>query len=175
MDTTQAEKLKALIQKFKSPENFYKLWGQMVAQKAAANARSKGGRSFWDELARAVSVSWGPDEAIVYIKGDDRARQGAHKQYGGEIRPKQAKALAIPIDDMVKGKRPAEMAVNNLFIAPKSASGDTAGVLGYSTGGKFRPLFVLRKKVTQQPDPWWPTEKEVEALGTATARAEFSW
>lgn len=175
MDTTQAEKLKTLIRKFKSPENFYKLWGQMVAQKAAANARSKGGRSFWDELARAVSVSWDHTGAVVYIKGDDRARKGAHKQYGGEIRPKQAKALAIPIDDMVRGKRPAEMAVNNLFIAPKSASGDTAGVLGYTAGGKFRPLFVLRKKVTQQPDPWWPTAKEVEALGETAAKAEFSW
>ena len=84
--------------------------------------------------------------------------------------PRNAKALTIPISDEAKGKRAGEFETGGrqLFVLPRDG-GDTVGILGYSEGDRFHALYALRKRVRQEPDPWWPDAKRVGALGIVEA------
>ena len=73
---------------------------------------------------------------------------------GGVITPKKAKALTVPVRARAHGKRTREF--GDTFILKKSQSGDpaTVGVIVQDQGGGvLDALYVLRTRVTQQPDP----------------------
>jgi len=146
-------------------------WGQATAKKARETARAKPGRRFWSDLARSVQVRAVGSETVS-VHTDHVA--AAQKQYGGAIVPRPGKkALTIPIAPEAKGKRAAEfeMGGRDLFVINRRDAGDTIGVLGYSDGpDSFHALFVLRRRVVQDADPWWPTQAETLAFG----RAEFA-
>lgn len=147
-------------------------WGQRTAKTARENARAKGGRRFWFEVARSVSVRTVGAEAVSVATDHVAAAQ---KQYGGMIEAKNAKALTIPVSEEAKGRRASEFegGGRKLFVLP-SQSGDPSaiGVLGYDDDGTFHGLFALRRrlKAPQRAEPWWPTVAEVAEFG----RAEFA-
>lgn len=138
---------------------FLKTWGNAVARKARENARSKssGGR-FWKSIARSVRLRQVSTNAVEISSDHFAARQ---KQEGGVITAKNAAALTIPITDEAKGKRASEFETGGrqLFV-PKGTS-----VLGYSDNGEFHALYVLRKSVRQDAEPWFPSVAEVNAIG----------
>ncbi len=175
IDTTQGDaELKRLVKKLDHPRPFLKSWAQSSAKKAQANSRAKGGRRFWSDFARRIRVTTVTD-TFALVENDHYAAN--IKQYGGEIRPKNARALTIPVSDEAKGKRAGEfetggrsLFTRSVFLLP-SDKAETIGVLGYSDEqNAFHPLFVLRTKSVQKPDPWWPTDREIMDLGIKEAR-----
>ncbi len=156
----------AIVAHLKRPEVFLKLWGKSVVKKARANAmsHSRDGK-FWPSIANAVNLqNVSNNQVTVGITGADLHNKGVHKHFGGIIRAKNKKALTIPITAEAKGKNAEELNIDghNLFMLKKSKQGYTLGFLGYNdTAGNFHALFVLRKQVTQKPEPWWPETDEV--------------
>lgn len=141
-----------------------KVWGQRTAIAARNNARGKGGRRFWNDVARSVQVAEVGPQAVRVHAAHVAAAQ---KEFGGEIRPRTAKALTIPVSDEARGKRASEFESGGreLFVLPSDVA-DTIGLLGYAEeGGDFHALFVLRTRVWQDAEPWWPTRSEVTAFG----------
>jgi len=141
-------------------------WGQAVAKQARDTARARPGKRFWADLARSVQVRAVAEESVSVHSTHVAAAQ---KQFGGPIVPKPggARALTIPITDEARGKRAAEFEAGgrDLFVLPRD-QGDTVGILGYSDGrDTFHALFVLRRRVVQKPEPWWPTADEAIAHG----------
>ena len=79
-------KLWALMLRIRDPAKLHKIWGVRVMTQARANARAKGGRRLWKQIADSVvlqSVSQrGADIRGVGLFG----RIGLHKEKGGPIR-----------------------------------------------------------------------------------------
>lgn len=159
--------LAKLVRRVRRPSAFLRTWGAEVAKKARANARAKGGKNFWREVAQATRLREVTDEHAI-VSSDHVA--AAQKEHGGVIKPKKAKALTIPIADEAYGKTAGDFegGGRDLFVIP-GKSPETKGILGFSDGDQFHPLFVLRTKVTQKPDPFWPTPSEVSDLGVKHA------
>lgn len=140
------------------------VFAQAVAIKARTKARAKGGRSYWSDVARQIHVSGvGSASAGVFVPytaaGMDRPRT---------IRPKNARALTIPVSDEGRGKRAGEFDLGGreLFTLNIDGDPDTVGLLGYAEeDGDFHALFVLRSKVEQPADPWFPDGAEIDAIG----------
>ncbi len=170
MTVTGQDKLtRDLVRMIRDKDAYVKAWANSVAMEARENARKKAGRKWWRELARSVRVrSVGPEEADV---GTDYPG-AALKQFGGEVRPKNARALTIPIAKEAKGRRAYEFerAGRELFVVA-SRSGDprTVGVLGYSAKKQFRPLYVLRTRAVMKPDPWVPAAGRISVLARREA------
>jgi len=140
--------------------SFLTVWGQAVAKEARTNARGKGGRHFWREIAQATRVqSVGPEEVSVA----NYHVAGGHKQTGGPIvAGKTSKYLTIPITDEARGKRAAEFEMGGrVLFVPKGTH-----VLGYSEDGAFHALFVLVTKTKpQKAEPWFPDAPRISEIG----------
>lgn len=139
------------------------VWAQAVAKDARSNARAKSkGGSFWhDQADRVRAAKRGTDGAAVMID-----YIGKHKEEGGDIFPTRAKALTIPISEEAEGKRAGEfeMGGRELFTID-SDNPETTGILGYSENDQFHALYVLRTRVHQDPEPWFPTTSDIRATG----------
>lgn len=169
-----AEYLQQVAGKLDDPLRLLLPWGNAVGREARANARKKGGRRFWREVARATRVQTVNPSAVSVANWHVA---GAQKQYGGVITPKRAKALTIPISPEAEGRRAGEfeMGGRELFVVKKAGRDSrTAGILGYSEGDSFHALFVLRTAVDPPADPWWPTDARVNALGQVEAERFLS-
>jgi len=161
------KKIENLQRAMPRPSKHFLLWGQSVTTKARKNARAKGGKSFWREVAQATVLESVSDTSAVVA---NYHVAGGHKQTGGVIRAKNAKALTIPITEEAKRKRAGEFAQGGrkLFVIPsKKGDAATKGILGYSDGEKFYPLFVLRTRVEQAAEPWFPSAAEIANMGVA--------
>lgn len=156
---------------------FLKNWANSVAIEARQNARAKGGRRWWKDLAKSLQVRNISKEAIDI---GTRQKGAMLKQYGGEIRPVNAKALTVPISPEAKGRTAYEIerTGKKLFvISQKNGDPGTVGVLGYARTRKsgdsdFRPLFVLRTRVFQEADPWFPPADQVMRLARREAEIQ---
>lgn len=171
VDVTMDNDLRNKAARLSNTLPLIKTWGKGVERLAKQNARRHPGR-FWREIADSVQL-FAVDEYTQIVESNHVA--AAQKQFGGVIRAKNKKALTIPVADEAKGKRAGEFETGgrHLFVmrSAKVKNQDTVGVLGYSVGGEFHPLFVLRTKVYQAPQQWWPTEVEVIAI--ANREADF--
>jgi len=160
------QNLAKLVSMVRNKSGFVKVWANSAAMEARATARGKGGRRWWRDLARSVQVrSTGTDSAEV-----SSSQPGAViKQYGGVIRPVNARVLTIPIDPEAEGKRAYELERPDrpLFRLPGTR------LLGYSKGSgkkkEFKALYVLASKSVQRPDPWFPNDARVLWLGEREA------
>lgn len=151
-------------------------WGRAVAVQAQRNALAKGGRRFWRELARSVNVR-ALSSAGVEVASDHVA--AAQKQYGGAIEAPGkgpgshgARALTIPIPGSeAEGKTVADFVLGSpkLFVLGKK-DGERAGVLGFSEGGVFHALFILRKRTKRiAAEPWFPDDAKALETGDKLA------
>lgn len=169
--------VRKVMQNLKLRMTFLKNWANSAAMDARGNARAKGGRRYWKDLARSIQVRQVSETAAVVSSSQIGA---ALKQYGGIVRPVTARALTIPITDEAKGKTAYELERPDrpLFVvSEKTGDPGTIGVLGYAKKTRkknvsaFHPLFVLRKYAKMKPDPWFPTKNRIEFL--AEREAEF--
>ena len=169
-EDTVTPELRQLIKQLTNKQAFFGEWASKVARLARNNAVKKGsGGGFWEiDIAGSVRVfSVSNDGATVYT--DDQ--KAVHKQFGGIIRAKKAKALTIPIAPEAKGKRVSELSGGDRTLLRIGDEGH--GILGYSRDGKFHALYALRTSVTQKAEPWWPTDRKVENIGVKTAEKHF--
>jgi len=114
---------------------------------------------FYGRAARATSYRVTGQGAVVAI-----AQEGiAQRYYGGTIRPRRRRMLAIPARPEAEGKTPREFP--DLFpVRKKTGFGgrQARGFLARREGRRIRIMFWLRRSVTQQPDPRvLPTDDEL--------------
>lgn len=151
--------LRRLAAMIRNKAAFVKNWANAAAKEARDTARAKPGRRWWRDLARSIRVQ-NISEAAAEVSSN---HVGANlKQFGGIVRPKNKRALTIPIAPEAKGKTVYEMKRPNrpLFVLPGTR------LLGYATPDKgFRALFVLAPKAVQKPDPWFPAPNRLYRLG----------
>lgn len=159
-----SKELEQALTRVQNKEKFFRIWGSQVRDKTRRNARAKGGRSFWREISDSVRLAQITDHSAEVAIDHVAAAQ---KQYGGTIRAKNAKALTIPIADEARGKRAAEFGMKDLFLIQ---SKNDNSILGYNDGDDFKALFVLRKSVTQDADPFVPDAAELLRMGIEAAR-----
>lgn len=144
----------------------HRLWGQRVANQARRNARAKGGRRFWRQVARATHLRE-VSEASATVANEHVA--GAQKQFGGTIRPVKGKYLTIPISDEARGKRVAEFVQGGRKVfAFTSTKGNR--LLAYMEGEQMNLLYVLKTEVTQAAEPWFPDDAEIAGMGLDEGR-----
>lgn len=144
-----------------------KIWSVAIAKMASANARAKGGRHFWQDIAkncRTRSVT----ETSAEVYSD---KPGASlRQFGGTIVPVKAKALTIPISPEAEGKTAREFSAGGKALFKIKGNGGN-GILAYADShGQLHALFALRTRVYQKPDPWWPNDEEIANIGLAEAQ-----
>jgi hypothetical protein len=147
-------------------------WGRAVAVQAQRNARAKGGRRFWGELARSVNVRR-VDGGAAEVYSDHVA--AAQKQYGGPIEApgrgpgaKGAKALTIPLPGTpAEGRTAADFGGKLFLVKPE----DEGGLLCANIGGEFMALFAVRKRTKPQPpSPFFPDAGAVRDVGEEMAK-----
>ena len=168
--------VRAVMQNLKLRMTFLKNWANSAAIEARGNARAKGGRRYWKDLARSLQVRQVSETAVSVSSSQIGA---GLKQYGGVVRPITARALTIPVTAEAKGKTAYEFERPDrpLFVvSEKTGDPGTIGVLGYAKKTRkenvsaFHPLFVLRKYAKMKPDPWFPTENRIAVLAVREAR-----
>lgn len=87
-----------------------------VAKRLEVDLRNKflsnGGRSFWQDAASSIFKSNTDTKASVVVNKPGVALQ----YYGGTVRPKKARNLAIPMREEFRGKNPRELTGKRLFV-----------------------------------------------------------
>ena len=159
-DQETLEKLKGL-----SPRQFMIAWTTEVRKLAQKRAREKIGGNFGDRIAREsiLTDESSPDRHVIYTGGEN-GYIAEHIHFGGVIRPKERKYLAIPVDRSVKGMYPREYAGELVFLRKKDEGPNGRAYLAKPMKRKIKPLWVLKRSVNQRPRPWWPEDWEVREV-----------
>ena len=156
---SELDRLEAL-----SPREFMVSWTTAVKQFAQKKARENIGGSFGDDIARSsiLTDDRNPDCHEIYTGGEN-GYIAEHIHTGGEIRPRNRKYLAIPIDRSVKGIYPREYSGNLVLIRKKDDGAHGRAYLAEPMKRKTKFLWVLKNKVYQKPRPWWPDDLEIQS------------
>ena len=158
-----------------TPRQFMIAWTTKVKQFVEQRAREKIGGDFGHRIASgSIQVDdSNPDRHTIYVGGEN-GYIAEHIHTGGTIRPRERQYLAIPIDRSVKGIYPREYAGDLVLIRKKEDGPRGRAYLAKPMKRKIKPLFVLKKSVTQRPRPWWPEEWEVRAVTEDFIRENFT-
>lgn len=148
-----------------TPRQFMIAWSTVIKQHVQKSAREKIGGDFGDLIARhsILTDDSSEDRHEVYVGGEN-GYIAAHIHNGGEIKPKTAKFLAIPIDKSVKGMYPREYAGELIFLRKKEDGPNGRAYLAKPMKRKIKPLWVLKKSVFQKARPWFPANDELETV-----------
>lgn len=142
-----------------------------VANVARNEAYSRPGRSFWRNMGNSVSHA---PKGRGYIVGATH-EAAAQKQFGGVIEAPgkgpgavKAKALTIPLGLAKENRWDADDAAMrfDLFLAKTKSGKRLLFGKPRNTKGEAQPLFLLRKRVSQRAEPWFPAG---DALNKAIA------
>jgi hypothetical protein len=95
---------------------FLMQWGARVRRQSILNARAKGGRRFWKDIARAINLE--PSAGVITVVC--RHVAAAQKQFGGVIEAKGKAAggadyLTIPIADEAEGQTAAKFTAEDAW------------------------------------------------------------
>lgn len=147
-----------------SPREFMIAWTTAVKQFVQRKAREKIGGDFGDLIARHSILTDDSDPLRHEIyAGGENGYIAEHIHTGGVIRPKERKYLAIPIDRSVKGMYPREYGGDLVFLRRKDEGPNGRAYLAKPMKRKVKPLWVLKRSVSQRPRPWWPDDTAVQA------------
>lgn len=165
-------RLWALMLRIRDPARLHKIWGVRVMNQARANARAKGGRRLWKQIADSVSLQSvsqrGADIRGVGLFG----RIGLHKEKGGPIRVREKPFLTIPIDPGARDKTVAEYAMETGFRLFRPGRKDSPKkILAYAQDGRLVPVFALcQMTAPQRADKWLPERNWVLHVGIEEAK-----
>jgi hypothetical protein len=124
------------------------------------NKRGWPAQNFWNRIRNATALTAFDASTATVTVADPAFNQKLH---GGTIVPKEAKALAIPMDPEAYGKSPREF--NNLHLVVANGRAmlvtNLASNLAKQRGGGFksrsseisRVMYLLVASVTQDADP----------------------
>lgn len=118
---------------------------------------SNGGRTFWQDASNSIYKAHTEDSASVVVK-----KVGVALQYfGGTVRPKNGRNLAIPLRPEFYGRNPREMTAKRLFVfGQRKAAGKR--FLAYQDGVAVRVAYLLTPKAVIKPHPEkFPTDAEI--------------
>jgi len=159
----------------RSIKEFAKVYHKLVQD--AAKAQGQGG--FWSKVAQQTKLSYkrnrmGFSVGVAGLSPKEKYKVSAgaaHQHTGGIIKApgsgrysKKAKALAIPLISLAKGKNPSDFPKGTFSV--KRAGGNAYLVktgLGIWSGKIAH--YVLKKQVYIKPKNWFPfdkTESELE-------------
>lgn len=135
-------------------ERSYKKWFR-DRDRTSPNAKAWPRKHFWAGVARSTVYvpSQTTDDAATVSITDPRFRI---KVRGGTIRPKQAKALAVPLNAAAyeAGFPRAGRIPNLALVWAKNSSGNVLGYLGrWEAGDGVVLYYVLLRSVTVAADP----------------------
>lgn len=118
---------------------------------------SNGGKRFWQEASQAIYKKNTDSSATVAVKKVGVALQ----YYGGTVRPKNGKNLAIPLKSEFFGRNPREITYKRLFtFGQRKAMGKR--YLAYKDGAAIRIAYLLTPKAVIKPHKdKFPTEAEM--------------
>lgn len=104
---------------------------------------------FWAQIRDSVQVT-SDDVSATIVVNDPRFLL---KVFGGTVRPKVAKALAIPLKEEFYGVNPSTFP-RDKFILVKSKKGKNLGILAEKLpDGSLRLAYVLKRQTQHKPDP----------------------
>ncbi|MEM8550616.1 MAG: hypothetical protein AAGF10_07475 [Verrucomicrobiota bacterium] len=139
--------------------------GEMVfkehfdARDQEPNKRGWAKQHFWAQISESTAFTGADDQGATVAIQDGRFAQ---KLYGGTIRPKKAKALAIPLREEAYGVQPGGGQITGLFIIRSRAK--QRAFLARREGDRLSVYYALLKTVTQEPDDRaLPPEREVSS------------
>ena len=162
------------------PEFVAKTLAVALRDLAEANARNKiGNGGFGQELAEGVRARADGMTVTIDHTSNDTNHLAEHVHYGGIIRPRHRRYLAIPIDKSVKKEYASihSWATDDgkpIFIRKKEDGPNGRAYLAEPRGkrGTLKFLYVLlRQTKPQRPRPWWPTDDDFLRL----AEKELNW
>ena len=159
-DQDAIDKLKGL-----SPRQFMIAWTTEVRKLAQKRAREKIGGDFGDRIAREsiLTDETDPNRHSIYVGGEN-GYIAEHIHFGGVIRPRERKYLAIPVDRSVRGMYPREYPGDLVLLRKKDEGPNGRAYLAKPMKRKIKPLWVLKRSVNQRPRPWWPEDWEVREV-----------
>lgn len=107
---------------------------------------------FWADVAQATQLLRADDDEAVVTIADQRF---PIHLYGGTVRPREKKALTIPLHPMAKGKfvRTLEDETGLEIFRPKKKGGQPANILAAIIGDRLVPLYALVTSATIPRDP----------------------
>ena len=148
-----------------SPREFMIAWTTEVRKLAQKRAREKIGGDFGDRIAREsiLTDETDPNRHSIYVGGEN-GYIAEHIHFGGVIRPRERKYLAIPIDRSVRGMYPREYPGDLVLLRKKDEGPNGRAYLAKPMKRKIKPLWVLKRSVNQRPRPWWPEDWEVREV-----------
>lgn len=162
-------RLRVLMLRLSDTLPLFKTWSTVVVNKARSNARAKGGRRLWRQIAdytrvTACSQRGATIECLSYI--------GVHKEFGGPIQAKNKAALTIPIHRMAYGQTAAELEMSGIRLFRPGSPGMKKNLLVTADGnGNLIPVFALcRRTRPQRADKWWPENRWVLDQGIREAK-----
>lgn len=153
----------------------------------AAEAKHPGSL-FWQDISSSANWRWDGSDAI--LAGASHYSAG-FKHTGGPITApgkgpfsRNAQYLTIPIANETKGKNVKDLRKGSWFFG-KSKKGNLIIFAKNKINKRWdksmkafrrmmgpKPLFVLKKSVTHNPDPWFPDDNKQAA---AVERAGNAW
>jgi len=157
-----SKRLASLVARLNRRAGAVKTWGLGVRTLAREHAlsHSQGGK-FWRNIARHIVLTGISDSGATVLCDDGSPSPAAHKEFGGDIVAKNKAALTIPIAPEAQGRRASYF--KNLF---KPKGKDYLAIMkGSGKNATLLPLFLLRKKVHQKPQPWWVSNSEAMEIG----------
>lgn len=144
--------------------------GGEVANEARNNAYFRPGRSFWREMGDSVSMQKKGQSVIVGAAHE----AAAQKQFGGPIAAPGkgpgaagAKALTIPLGEARENRWNVDKAAMKFNLFPVKSGGKrflfgTLRNRSKKASAEAQPLFLLKKRVLQKADPWFPEGGQLE-------------
>lgn len=166
---TASARLWGLMLRIRNTLPLFKTWSTVVVKRARSNARSKGGRRLWRQIADYTKVSRCSQRGAVI---ECLSCIGAHKEHGGPIRVKNKSWLTIPISELAYGKTAAEVEMNGIDLFRPGPPGAKKNILAYADeNGNLIPVFALcRQTRPQRADKWWPEPRWVLEQGIREAK-----
>lgn len=152
------ERIEALINGFDKKRGV--LMGK-IAKRMEVDLRNKflsnGGRSFWQDAASSIFKSNTDTKASVVVNKPGVALQ----YYGGTVRPKKARNLAIPMREEFRGKNPRELTGKRLFVFGQHRAAGKR-FLAYKDGSALRIAYLLTPKAVIKPHrDKFPTDRQI--------------
>lgn len=155
-----------------SPEAFMAAWTEAVRQLVEKKALRLG-TNIGPRIADSIAFRIGAEQSEIWLDENEGTEGyiGAHIHFGGPIRTRSGKPLAIPLpNESTRKYNPRRLFARELksstrLFKLKSRAGNELLFRRPGKGEKLeKPLFVLKDQTkSQKPRPWWPEPEEVEA------------
>lgn len=115
---------------------------------AQPNKRNWKRQHFWGRIRNATSLAGYDDQKAVVTISDPAYSLKVH---GGTVRPKEAKALTIPLREEAYGIRASSGIIRDLFFI--RMRGSKKAYLAKREGTALRLYYLLVKQTRHKPDP----------------------